>query len=227
MKPTMESMTYNQRYNRLRRDPLCGSHPCFVSVVFQHNHHLVSADALRSRPILKETLVAMKSALEEFESVSVASKEYYNVTLANQMKAHPDKLVEEIVANRELFPSDRDWLYLKEKMLSVKGPRTIDHMCVRLQELAQLRSDVLAYREWRVEDGSMQWCLFIHTSLMKRVVKYIKEAKKILFVDSSASCDLLRTSLTFITSASSVGGLPVAIALHRCQTQDNYDKVIF
>ena len=44
-------------------------------------------------------------------------------------------------------------------------------------------------------------------------------------MDSSASCDLNGTSLTFFVTASSVGGLPVCMALHRSQSQDNYEKV--
>lgn len=55
-----------------------------------------------------------------------------------------------------------------------------------------------------------------------RRVHQMKEAKEIIFVDSTSACDPLNHSITFVMCPSSAGAVPLAIILTKGQTYDCY-----
>ena len=97
-------------------------------------------------------------------------------------------------------------------------------MMQKLREFGVDKPNMAKFSSW--ESGSVpEWCLVIQTPLMSRVNSEIAEAKDCLFIDSTASVDLINTSLTIMATSSSVGVLPVCIAIHSNQREACYTSV--
>lgn len=61
------------------------------------------------------------------------------------------------------------------------------------------------------------------TPIMRRAHQ-MKEAKEIIFVDSTSACDPLNHSITFVMCPSSAGAVPLAIILTKIQTYECCSK---
>lgn len=97
------------------------------------------------------------------------------------------------------------------------GDRSLDSIIERLEKkqvsLKEKGVDIVLNKDPLV--------VVIITPIMKRAHQQ-QFASEICFIDSSASCDQTSTSITFILSATKVGGIPLACILHTSQEEDNY-----
>lgn len=67
--------------------------------------------------------------------------------------------------------------------------------------------------------------LVIITPLMKRMVQFLDKSHSV-FIDSTASCDQAKSSMTVFLVETKAGAIPVGIAIHKFQSEDNYTAVI-
>lgn len=64
-------------------------------------------------------------------------------------------------------------------------------------------------------------CIYIVTPLMRRA-HCMSFSKDIVFVDSSSSCDESASCVTFLSGSSKVGGIPLAVIIHKSVTKETY-----
>lgn len=72
-----------------------------------------------------------------------------------------------------------------------------------------------------VEIEESPLCICIVTPLMKRA-HGMSFSKDIVFVDSSSSCDQSSSCVTFFFGSSKVGGIPLAVIIHKYLTKESY-----
>ena len=96
-------------------------------------------------------------------------------TLQRETEKRPKVKLDELMANRELFPLSRDWTYVKAKLVLHKlGERTVDAMLTRLKAMSSENEGVMKYNEWHDKDGQLRWCVVLHTALMSRICSNIE-----------------------------------------------------
>ena len=67
-----------------------------------------------------------------------------------------------------------------------------------------------------------QFILIIITTLMQRILQTYSTQPQSIFIDSSASCDQVNTSLTLVLIATKAGAVPTSVSLHDSQTKASY-----
>lgn len=65
------------------------------------------------------------------------------------------------------------------------------------------------------------WAALVVTPIMSRTQSF-ESASEIIFVDSTASCDTTRCTVTEVLAATSAGAVPVATLGHNSQTTEGY-----
>ena len=144
------------------------------------------------------------------------------------MKTAADTLI--LRADRSHCPTLTDWYYLASTMRQQNhGDQGGEDMRKRLRKLAEENGSSVQYGEWKEivdEVERDEFALFIQTPLMARVLKLVANAKDVNFMDSTASVDLINSTLTTIVTSSSVGVLPVGISIHSAQTTISYCRIL-
>ena len=64
----------------------------------------------------------------------------------------------------------------------------------------------------------------IVTPLMERVHKYNPQAKEIAFIDSTSNTDMFQSTVTFILTASPIGGMPLGVIIADGKDEDTYTR---
>ena len=213
---------------RLSRNPNILSHPTELVILWEHNHNIQNAESLRWKRISEDTKTQMLSDLAECGNVPEAKKRFEK-RLASSICHLNDAEQLAMRADRSCCPLIRDWYYMSKAVRSEShGDQGGLEMRNALKKLAEEQSTSLIYEEWKeVVDGVVheEFGLFIRTPLMSRVLEMVADAKDINFIDSTSSVDLICSTLTTIVTSSSVGVLPVGIAIHSAQTTNSYQRV--
>ena len=68
--------------------------------------------------------------------------------------------------------------------------------------------------------------LTIITPLMQRVLHAYSTQPAVIFIDSSASCDQVNTSLTLVLIATKAGAVPISVSVHDSPTKASYTSVL-
>lgn len=204
--------------SRLENDPLLQTHPTTLTIKWQHNHTMGTFADLRWFSLADRTKERMLHHLEMTGSPAAAARSYESEI----EEEFEERSWLELRADHRITPTIRDWYYLADNVrLENHGDRGGEGMLQKLREFAQQHPESCVFEE--AEHGDRKdWCLAVQTPIMSRIWELIADAHDILFVDSTASCDLINSSLTLFVSSSSVGVLPTAVAIHSCQTEDCY-----
>ncbi|KAE8743392.1 hypothetical protein FOCC_FOCC010997 [Frankliniella occidentalis] len=67
------------------------------------------------------------------------------------------------------------------------------------------------------------WAVVVATPVMKRA-QSLACSSRIIFVDTSASCDSMSTNVTLMLTATKAGAIPIGILLHEAQTTESYER---
>lgn len=67
------------------------------------------------------------------------------------------------------------------------------------------------------------WTILLVTPIMRRAHK-LTEASEIIFVDSTGSCDADQSVLTFVSTATKGGAVPLAVLIHSRQDQIGFEN---
>ncbi|XP_077556983.1 uncharacterized protein LOC144170840 [Haemaphysalis longicornis] len=73
----------------------------------------------------------------------------------------------------------------------------------------------------QVDKATGCWAALVVTPIMSRT-QCLESASEIIFVDSTASCDTTRCTVTVVLAATSAGAVPVATLVHNSQTTEGY-----
>ena len=103
------------------------------------------------------------------------------------------------------------------------GERSGTFMLDKLRQFQTNHSENVVMTTFESEKtGLGEFAFAIRTPFMKRITECLPQACDIFFIDSSASCDLEDTSVTFVVTATSVGAMPIAVVLHSSQSYQCY-----
>ncbi|CAG8546267.1 22950_t:CDS:2 [Cetraspora pellucida] len=154
------------------------THPCIVSMLFHHNHPLISGHVTGFHSVSNET----KQAFYELFRVGHNPASVYHTYLEKmQLKYEND---EEILADRAICPYKYDVYYL-EKFLNISvGAKNGKEMFSRLA-----KKPYVAPME---TDSGQPFILIILTNLIK-CCHTLQQAEELIFMDTTASLDVLNT----------------------------------
>ena len=172
--------------------------------------------------ICEKTRQTMVDFLNDLGSVACAKRAFQN-----QLEIeHPEKDWLTLSADRSINPTIQDWHRLFRKIrVSSFGERNGDFMLNKLREFQNKFGGTVALSTFENEKtGLGEFAFAIHTPFMRQVVDCLPECRDVFFIDSSASCDLEDTSLTFVVTSTSVGAMPIAVVLHSSQNYYCYKK---
>ncbi|KAH9382621.1 hypothetical protein HPB48_023169 [Haemaphysalis longicornis] len=65
------------------------------------------------------------------------------------------------------------------------------------------------------------WAILLVTPIMRRA-QLLMSSSETIFVDSTASCDTARNTVTVLLTATAAGAVPIAVMVHNSQTTDAY-----
>lgn len=210
----VKKVNYNTKKNDafLRRDPpLCA----VMKLCLQHNHATESAAA----PRLQRCSDATKALFQSYFSDGLTPAEairLHESTLAVEEDAA--SLVQ--LASGAINPTKRTVYHLYEKWQhdhygSVGDPFT--KLNEKIPGYAALGADVMVNKE----AGTDNWAILLATPIMKRA-QLLESSSEIIFVDSTASCDTTRSTVTVMLTATAAGAVPICALLHNNQTTEGY-----
>ncbi|XP_077512084.1 uncharacterized protein LOC144123039 [Amblyomma americanum] len=65
------------------------------------------------------------------------------------------------------------------------------------------------------------WAALVVTPIMRRA-QSLESAQELIFVDSTASCDTTRSTVTVLLTATKAGAVPIAVLIHSSQSREGY-----
>lgn len=69
--------------------------------------------------------------------------------------------------------------------------------------------------------GDDCWAVLVVTPIMRRA-QHLESSQEIIFVDSTASCDVTKSTATVMLTATKAGAVPIAVLIHSSQTKEGY-----
>ncbi|XP_077505993.1 uncharacterized protein LOC144115466 [Amblyomma americanum] len=86
--------------------------------------------------------------------------------------------------------------------------------------------DAIRHQEWidvHTTTKDDYWAVVIATPIMRRI-QAMGSAQNIFFVDSTASCDTTKTTITVLLAPTKAGAVPIAVLLHSAQNTEGYSQ---
>ncbi|KAH6944156.1 hypothetical protein HPB50_002087 [Hyalomma asiaticum] len=195
----------------LRRDvPL----PAIIRIDARHSHSTQSAEALR---LLRGTQTTRQTFLRYFSE---------GMTPGEARRLHESKLCMEEdgpaqLANGALNPSSRTVYHWHNVWREAHfGGRDIDPL-LKLEEKASLYAAQGTHVTVSPGGSSTCWAVLVVTPIM-RPAQDLELARDIVFVDSTASCDANKCTVTVVLASTKAGAVPLSVFIHREQNTDGY-----
>ncbi|XP_075738848.1 uncharacterized protein LOC119166657 isoform X1 [Rhipicephalus microplus] len=180
----------------------------------RHRHSTDSADALR---LFRGTRSTRQTFLCYFSE---------GVTPSEARRLHESKLSMEDdgpakLANAALNPPQRmvyHWHSLWRE--ACFGGTYIDPV-LKLEEKASLYAAQGTHISVTRGGSSASWAVVVVAPIMRRAHN-LELAREIVFVDSTASCDTTKCTVTVVLTATKAGAVPLAVLIHKEQSTDGY-----
>ncbi|CAI6375980.1 unnamed protein product [Macrosiphum euphorbiae] len=182
-----------------------------ITIFNEHNHNLNTAEALRY-------LSANKHIRMKFE-------EYFTdgMTITEAIRYHESVLTisdcpVEVFANAGINPTYRtiqNW-HDQWRVLNL-GPRTGEGVMKKLEE----KKETYAESGVSIFSQSEPFAVLILTPIMKRAHD-LPLSKKIVFVDSTSSCDPQNHCVTFLLTPCAAGAAPLGVIITHGQSEKAY-----
>ncbi|KAL1426230.1 hypothetical protein MTO96_018355 [Rhipicephalus appendiculatus] len=188
--------------------------PAVIRIDDRHSHSTDSADALR---LLRGTRSTRETYLRYFSE---------GMTPGEARRLHKSKLSMEDdgpakLANRALNPAQRTvyhWHSIWRE--ACFGGTNIDPV-LKLEETAPLYAAQGTHVSATRGGSSTCWAVVVVTPIMQRA-QNLELAREIIFVDSTASCDTTRCTVTVVLTATKAGAVPLAVLIYKEQSTDGY-----
>ena len=211
------------------------THPCEVTITWDHNHSTQSAHALSFRPINSETKQKFYSYFDLGHSPSSAIH-HHSLNLAIE-HGGKEKEFEIAHADRSINPLPNDIYYLYNKWRVDKlGPENGEKMFEQLETL------IKAYNEEHGEEGGRAFIqryekqsvqttpekttsdqplvLAICTPLMARAHRLVRQAGELVYCDSTSSLDRYNCPTFVMSTCTSAGGIPLGVVITSGESED-------
>ena len=217
---------------RLNRDPYYESHPTELSIEWNHDHSVGIPSQLRWKRISEDMKKEMKHFLQDHCSPAAACRAYENRLELKEMDDEAKELL--TFSDRSVNPTLRDWYYLAMKLsLTEHGKQTGEDMETKLIEFCNEQPEKRKFASWDKKvtgkkgkiETIHEWCVVLQTEFMERLYTKLTKCRDVVFTDSTASVDMLNTSMTLLCVSTSIGAMPIAIAIHNKQSVSCYTKV--
>ena len=206
------------------------THPCEISLLWEHNHTMESAKALSFRPLSSETVRKLHSYFDQGHSPASALH-LHNLNLAIQY--NKDSQLEKARADRSLNPLYTDVYYLYRKWrVKNHGEANGKQMFHKLEEmvkaynsnygneggsafLQQYERNIVGDRGKLSNDcdNDTPLILAICTPLMTRAHTLLRQSGELVFCDSTASLDRYNCPTFIMSTSSSAGGIPLGVVI--------------
>ena len=206
------------------------THPCEITLVWDHNHGLECAKALSFMPIDPDTVTKFHSYFDQGNSPSSALHLHW----LNLAIEHNDEL-EYVRADRSFSPQYGDVFYLYRKWrIKNHGERNGEPMFNKLEEMikeynqkngSERGKAFLQKFERSVDNKSQKWedkpgesidtplVLAVCTLLMARAHAMLLQAGELVYCDSTASLDRCNCPTFIFSTSSSGGGIPLGVVI--------------
>lgn len=70
-------------------------------------------------------------------------------------------------------------------------------------------------------EGTGHWAILLVTPIMRHA-QLLESSSETIFIDSTASCDPARNTVTVLLTATAAGAVPIGVMVHNSQTTDAY-----
>ena len=209
------------------------THPCEITLLWDHNHGVHCAKALSFRPISEHTIHLMHSYFEQGHSPSSALH-LHHFNLAIEYDGRESEL-DLILADRSLNPIYSDIYYTYKKWrMKQHGEPNGERMFEKLEEVVRVyneqhnskggkahlqkfeRTTDTKSQNWDAKAGSSTdtpLVLAICTPLMARAHTMLRQAGELVFCDSTASLDRYNCPTFIMSTASSGGAVPLGVVI--------------
>ncbi|CAG8796174.1 8023_t:CDS:2 [Gigaspora margarita] len=182
------------------------TYPCTVSMLFHHNHPLISNYITSFCSVSEKT----KESFFELFCIGHNSASAYHTYLEEIQLRHENN--EEILADRSICPHKHDIYYLHQKYLNVSigakdGKEMFNHLAeevLKFNDSNKGNAWMQSYIAPTENDLGRPFILIVLTNLMK------------------STLDALNTPLTILSTSTPAGGLPLAIILTLDETAQTF-----
>ncbi|XP_056157609.1 uncharacterized protein LOC130131904 isoform X2 [Lampris incognitus] len=174
-----------------------------------HNHLLISADALRKRDVSKETVERLSDLFQQGQSPSSALD---TIKYDLQEEKGDDYFL--VAADRSIVPDPGFCYRLYYKIFAkAYGVPSGEGMAVDLQKRLDAINQEHGGRcaQMEVKDG--QLIVAICTPVMQRVHAAVQQSGELVFVDSSGNCDRENHRIFLLMTHCAVGGVPLGVLI--------------
>ncbi|KAH8028364.1 hypothetical protein HPB51_016187 [Rhipicephalus microplus] len=180
----------------------------------RHSHSTDSADALR---LLRGTRSTRQTFLRYFSE---------GMTPSEARRLHESKLSMEDdgpakLANAALNPPQRTVYHWHSVWREACFGGTYIDPVLKLEEKASLYAAQGTHISVTRGGSSACWAVVVVTPIMRRAHN-LELAREIVFVDSTASCDTTKCTVTVVLTATKAGAVPLAVLIHKEQSTDGY-----
>ncbi len=232
------------------------SHPTIVSLIFNHNHPVVSAHAFSFRPIASETKEEYYHLFANGHSAASARHAYET----RAMLEADDDIMQQL-ADRAMNPNPQDVSRLYNKWREENlGPENGKEMFDRLDKLVEeynlkhhddggkitVTRFGVTQSDSEAESGSDEekvlprrkklklqkqrkespLAVAICTPTMARVHQYVPQAGEMAFIDSTSSLDRYNLSMFLMSTSHAGGGLPLGIMITSDETASTIQQCL-
>ena len=202
------------------------THPCEITLKWEHNHSIRSAHALSFRPIKEET----KEKFYEYFSMGHSASSARHHHSLNLTLEHEGSELEMKLADRAFnpLPSDVYLLFSKWKVQQ-HGKESGESMFKRLEGVVEEYNNnadqggcayIQRYHNkangstWdNPNNGVQPLVLAVCTPLMARAHRLVRQAGELVYCDATASLDKYNSPTFIISTSSSAGGIPLGVVI--------------
>ena len=190
--------------------PCCPNFPLEVTLLYEHNHSIWAADAMKYQNVSSQTKEKFISLFQEGHSASSAYYAYRDQLMAQ----HGNKYVE-IAASRSILP-DYKWVFYQEGLF--KHQR---HGHINSPESYRLAEEII--EKYNIDNdahlcqirqpGPGEYYVVCIDKLASRVHECVPQSGDIVMIDATSSLDRQDSKFFRLLCCSPVGGLPLGFIL--------------
>ena len=199
-------------------DENCSLFPLEITLLYIHNHSIVSASAVKYHEVHSATKEAFNKLFEEDHTASSAYQEYKNLL----MKKYGEEYII-VSADRAIMPDYR-WvfnfhaLYMQNNFGKINSPEAFE----KAIEKAKQYNDKHGVTLCTVTQVDGETIVAVCDMLSRRVHKVLPQSGDIVYVDTTSNLDRQDSKLTKFMTCSPAGGLPLGFVV----TSSESEKVL-
>ena len=192
-----------------QKDKFLPDYPSEFILIGSHNHELNPVGPRRNLPVLRETMEQLKKMFTEKMTASQARHKQRAYILENFKRP-------ESIQDTRYLPDERQFEYFWAKW------RT-EYYGTDWSSLLTIITDKYP-SDPRIRVCTESNVVAIVTPLMERVHRFNPQSKEIAFIDSTSNTDMFQSTVTFILTASPIGGMPLGVIISDGKDEETYTK---